>query len=169
MAGWWWPAAWSLLFAFGGERSDFGGVVGEDSPAAPGAGTGLGVVEGAAPPVVAFETRDTRFGSCTPLHQVPEPARAFGCLARRARSALAWDHDPFDTKSLEVGVDGRFTVSTIRDDRARCAPEPGDDTADRENELRRVGRVAFVDLMVNDDAVNVVDDLGLVTIMPMSA
>lgn len=60
---------------------------------------------------------------------------------------------------LDVG----FAVTTIRGDCAWNAPGALCDALDRRNQHRRVCRVASLDVLVEDHAVFVVDQLRLVT------
>jgi len=107
-----------------------------------------------------LEVTDATFDPGAPLDEMPERSGPFDLLASGARSTPTRDRYTSRTDRGEGAVDGRFAVTAVRRDGARGAPEPGFDAGDGGREEGRVGRVADVHAVVDDDAVAVVEDLG---------
>jgi hypothetical protein len=63
---------------------------------------------------------------------------------------------------VEVAVNRGFAVAAVRGDRPWGSPEAVDDAGDGGREHGRIGRVADVQVVVQHDAVDVVEDLCLV-------
>jgi hypothetical protein len=84
-------------------------------------------------------------------------------LSGLARFALAGDHHVPHAEVVQRIVDALLTVATIGSGGPGLAAGALDDPLDGRCELRRVGRVALLQVVVQDDAVLVVDDLRLVT------
>ena len=83
-------------------------------------------------------------------------------LSGLAGSALAGDHHVPHTQVVEGVVDLLFPVSAVGGDRAGWPAGAPGDPFNGGCELGRVGRVALLDGVVENDAVVVVDQLGLV-------
>jgi hypothetical protein len=79
-----------------------------------------------------------------------------------ARSAVGGEHDVADPGGAEVVFDGGFAVAPVGGDRSGSAAGAGLDALDGGFQHRGVGRVAGLDGVVEDHAVFVVDELGLV-------
>jgi len=75
---------------------------------------------------------------------------------------LRGDHDVPDTEVVQGAVDALLAVATVGGGGPWLAPGARDDPFDGRGELRRVGRVALLQVVVQHDAVLVVDDLSLV-------
>ena len=90
-------------------------------------------------------------------------ARRFSTWRRAAFGLpLRGQHDVAHAGGAQVVLDALFAVAAIGGDRSRRAPGAPLDPLDRRLEHRRVGRVAGLDVVVDDDAVFVVDELRLV-------
>ena len=63
---------------------------------------------------------------------------------------------------MQVSPDARFAVAAVGGGRARRLPGVAGDAFDGRGQLRRVGRVSDLDVVVEDDTVGVVDELGFV-------
>jgi hypothetical protein len=85
-----------------------------------------------------------------------------GGLAGLAGFALARDDDVADAEVVQVVIDGFLAVAAVGGDGPWLAAGAPDDPADGRGELGGVGRVALFQDVVEDDAVVVVGDLGLV-------
>ena len=83
-------------------------------------------------------------------------------LAGGAGSAFARDDDSADTQRAEALFHGGLPVPTVRGDGVWCATGPGCDPPDGRGQLCCIGRVSDMELVIDDDAVVVVDDLPLV-------
>lgn len=89
-------------------------------------------------------------------------ARRCSNSRRPALGLLARDRDDADAEVMQIVLDSGFAVFAIGGHRARrLAGAPGD-AFDRGRQLRGVGRVPDLDVVVEDDAVVVVHDLGFV-------
>ena len=83
-------------------------------------------------------------------------------LSGLARFAFAGDHHGAHAQLAEGVVDLLLAVAAVGGDGAGRAAGTAGDPFDRGGELRRVGRVALLDGVVENDAVFVVGHLGLV-------
>ena len=63
----------------------------------------------------------------------------------------------------QLPIDGGLTVAAVRGHHPRRPPGPLDDPVDGRRELRRVGRITQLDVVVQHDPVVVVHELRLVT------
>ena len=79
-----------------------------------------------------------------------------------ARFAFARDDDVPDAEVVECVVDALLAVATIGGGGPWLVAGALDDPVDRWRELRRARRVALLQAVIEDDAVLVVHDLGLV-------
>lgn len=84
-------------------------------------------------------------------------------LSSRPGLALAGDHHVADTEIVEGVIDPLLPVAAVCGDGPRRSAGPLLDSLDRGLQLGSVGGVAGLDGVVQDDAVVVVGDLGLVT------
>ena len=102
-----------------------------------------------------------------------QPVRHFTCLPERslsflglpglAGSALAGNDDVSDAEIVQVIVDAGFAVAAVGGHRSRLSSRCGAMTRSTAGFSRgRIGRVAGLDVVVEDDAVVVVDHLGFV-------
>ena len=144
------------------EGADLDQVVGEDAVSAPGSGSVDAGEFGAVPAVASFDVVDPSFGSGAPFDLVAEGSSVFELAARGAGFARAWDRDAAHTELVQVAFDRCLAVAAVGGDRAWRAPGAAGDPFDRRGQLRGVGRVPDLDVVVEDDAVGVVDDLGFV-------
>ena len=71
-------------------------------------------------------------------------------------------HDRAHAEVVQVVLDAFLAVAAVGGDGAGRAPGSLLDPPDRRRQLRRVGRVAHLDGVIDDDAVVVVGDLGFV-------
>ena len=78
------------------------------------------------------------------------------------RSALAGQHRVADTEVAQSVFESLFAVAAVGGDGAWCLAGAVLDPFECRLQLFGVGRVAGFDVVVDDDAVFVVDDLGLV-------
>jgi len=83
-------------------------------------------------------------------------------LAGLAGFAFAGDDDGAHAELVQCVVDALLAVTAVGGDGAGPPAGAADDPLDGRRELRRVGRVALVQGVVEHDAVVVVDDLRLV-------
>ena len=83
-------------------------------------------------------------------------------LSGSARFAFAGDQHGAHTQLAEGVVDLLFAIAAICGDGAGRPGGTAGDPLDRGGELRRVGRVALLDGVIESDAVFVVGQLGLV-------
>ena len=98
-----------------------------------------------------------------------EPGLLFDVAAGLPRLALAGDRDRRDAEFGEVGLDLGVAVAAVGGHRGGDQPEPLGDPFDRGHEQRPVGRVADMHAAVEHDPVDVVGDLGLIAVIPISA
>ena len=117
---------------------------------------------GSVPSVAAFEGADPAFDAGSPLHGSSERPSVFLGLSGLAGFALAGDHHGADAQVVQGVVDLLLAVAAVGGDGAGRAAGAAGDPFDRGGELGCVGRVALLDGVVQDDAVLVVDQLGLV-------
>jgi hypothetical protein len=112
---------------------------------------------------------DAAFTSGAPFDQGAEGSSVLGRPAGWPGLTFAGDADGVHAKVVQVGLDAGLAVAAVGGYGAGWFTGPAGDAADGRGELRRVGRVALLDGVVDDDAVAVVDDLRLVAVMPISA
>ena len=143
------------------QRPDLDQVVGEDAVSAPGSGTGDTDEFGAVPAVAAFDVVDAAFASGAPFELGAEGSSVFELAACCAGFALARDGDVTHAEVVQFVFDLGFAVAAVSGRGARGAAGAALYPLDRRGQLRRVGRVADLDVVVEDDAVFVVDDLCL--------
>ena len=86
----------------------------------------------------------------------------FELAARSAGFTLAWDRDAAHPEFVQLFFDAGFAVSAVGRDRAWCTSGAAGDPLDRRGQLRRVGGVSDLDVVIEDDAIDVVHDLGFV-------
>jgi len=83
-------------------------------------------------------------------------------LSGLAGFAFARDHDVPDAEVVQGVLDALLAVATVGSGGPWLAAGALDDPLDRRGELRRVRRVALLQVVIEHDAVLVVHDLGLV-------
>src|SRR6266508_742153 len=152
----------ALLVSSWGQRRDLDQVVGEHHVSAPGSGALDRGQFGAIPSVAALDVADPALRPRPPFDLVAEGPSMFELAAGCAGFALARDGDAVHPELVQVAFDLGFAVAAISGDRVRRAPGAAGDPFDRWGELWRVCGVAGLDVVVEDDAVGVVHDLGLV-------
>lgn len=91
-----------------GERRELGGVVGEDTPGAPGAGALEGAEPGVIPVVLSLVGGDAPLGAGSPLDHLDERGLGLDLLAGEAGFAVAHDGDEAETELGQFGVDRRL-------------------------------------------------------------
>ena len=136
--------------------------MGEDPVPAPDRGALPGVQAGAVPAVTALEVADPPLESGAPLDQVLEAAAVLEFLAGGGGGGLPGDRDDPDAEFVQVAFDRGLAVAAVGGDRTRRAARTAGDPLDRWRQLRPVGGGAIFDGVVEDDAIVVVADLGLV-------
>ena len=151
---------WGLGVGFMLRGRRFDQVVGEDAVSAPGSGSVDAGEFGAAPAVASFDVVDPSFGSGPPFHLVAEGSSVFELSARGTGFTRSWDRDATHSGLVQVVFDRRLAVTAVGGDRAWRVPGAGSDPFDRRGQLRGVGRVPDLNVVVEDDPVGVVDDLG---------
>src|SRR3979490_114392 len=145
-----------------GEGADFDEVVGEDAVSAPGSGSVDAGEFGAVPAVAAFDVVDPTLRSGPPFHLLAEGASVFELAARRARFSRSWDRDAAYAEVVQVVFHRCLAVAAVGSDCARSVSGAGGDPCDRRDQLRGICGVSDLDVVVEDDSVGVVDDLGFV-------
>ncbi len=126
-------------------------VVGLDPVSGPGPGAFGAVQAGPVPPVPAFEGADPAFAAGPPLDGTAERWPALGGLAGLAGFALAGDDHVADAEALQVVFDRLLAVAAVGGDSPRLAAGSLDDPVHSRGELRAVGRVAPLEVVVDDD------------------
>ena len=129
----------------------------------PGAGAFGAVDAGAVPAVAVFEVADWAFASGSPFHGAAKRWSMFLGASGLRWSALAGNHHVGDAEVDQLAVDLGFAVAAVGGDGARCAFGPLCHPRYRRGKLRRVGRITLLHSVIQDDAVVVVDDLGVVS------
>src|ERR1700730_14994314 len=142
------------------QAADFYAVVGEDPVSAPGSGAADAVHEAATPAEVAFQARDTTLAAGAPLDQLDETGATLDDPAGRALTAFADDGDLLDAEVLHVGGDLGVAVAPVGGHRPRGPADQFFDPGDGGGEQGTVGRVADQLLVVQHDAIDVVDHVG---------
>src|ERR1700676_2522952 len=145
-----------------GQGGDLSQVVGEDPLPSPGFRPFEVVQAGAIPPVSAFEGADPSFASGSPFEGSAECSTPLDPLACGTGSALAGDDDSADTKVGQLGVDGGLAVAAVCSHRPRRSAVASFDPSHCGRQLRCVGRVPDLYVVIQHATVVVVDDLGLV-------
>src|SRR5215207_3687014 len=154
----WYPSGPRLA----GQGAYLDQVVDQDAVSGPDPGSVGSVDAGAVPSVAAFEGADPAFDAGSPFDRAAERSSVFCGLSGFAGFALAGNHHGADTQVVEAVVDLLLAVAAVGcDGTGWPAGAPGD-PLDRGGELGRVGGVALLDGVVQDDAVVVVGQLGLV-------
>ncbi|GIH18931.1 hypothetical protein Raf01_71030 [Rugosimonospora africana] len=128
---------------------------------APDSGAGEDGQACAVPAIAVFEVADAAFAAGAPFDEPSERGALLVFSAVGAGGAFARDGDPLDAEFVELGFDAGLAIAAIRGDGAGNSAGAVVDAANRWLQLRSVDRVAFFDVVVQDDAVGVVDDLGL--------
>src|SRR5262245_17694323 len=146
----------------GGEGTDLDQVVGEDAVSGPDPGAFGAVDAGAVPAVAAFEVADAAFAAGSPFDGAAERLSVFFGAPRLRRFAFAWDHDGAHAKTVQGVIDGLLAVAAVGGNGPWDALGAFDDPFDGGRQLRCVGRIALLHSVIHDDAVIVVDYLGLV-------
>lgn len=117
---------------------------------------------GPVPAVAGFEVADSAFAAGAPFDVATERFSMLLGAPRRRRFVFARNHHAIDTEVSELLVDLGLAIAAVGGDRTRRAPDAFSDSLHRRRQLRRVGRVAHLDVVIDDDAVVVVDDLARV-------
>src|SRR6478609_3029359 len=144
------------------ESADLDEVVGEYPVSAPGSGSVDAGEFGAVPSVAAFHVIDPSFASGAPLDLVAECSPVFELAARCCWFALARDCHTSHTKIVQVAVHRCLAVAAVGSDRAGRVAGASGDPCDSRSQLRGVRRVPDLDVVIENDPVDVVDDLGVV-------
>jgi hypothetical protein len=176
LCGRWW-SAWStdrgltrssVSSLFLDERGDLCGVVGEHAPPAPGACTVDSVDARAVPSPGVLEVRDAPSDPVRHLTSL-QSAATTGALALGVGAALSRDDDGLHPQGGQLIIDFGLAVSTVGGDGLRDLATQLDHATDGGGEERRVGWVADHDLVVEHDAIGVVERLGLFCRAPRNA
>src|ERR1700728_1816228 len=130
--------------------------------AAPGAGPFDPVDARATPAKVTFEAADPSFASGPPPDEVLEVGLVFDDPPGGARFAFGREDDVAHAHLLELVFDCGFSIATVGRHRLGHAPSTLGGASDRGCEHRGVGRIADLDVVVEDHPVLVVEHLGLV-------
>ena len=158
-----------LISVSGGEGGDLDQVVGEDPLPGPGFRSFEVVQPSSVPTVSAFQGADPAPATGSPFHGSAERTSVFDLLPGRAGLALAGYHHVPDTQVGHGLVDSGLAVPAVGGHGPRCPPGPGLDPLDGGRQLGGIRWVPGLHVMVQDDAVVVVDNLPFVTAMPNSA
>jgi hypothetical protein len=134
--------------------------VGQDALSGPDSGSFEAIEAGAIPSVSAFEAADPAFAAGSSLHRLAGRRPVFDVLPGFARFTFAGDHHVAYPEVVEVILDAFLAVATVGGDGTGRAPGAADDPFDGRGQLRRVGRVALLNSVVEHDPVLVVEDLG---------
>ncbi len=145
-----------------GEGSDLDQVVGEYSVAAPGSGAGDRGEFGAVPAVAAFDVVDPAFAAGALFDLLAERSAVFEFAAGGAGFALAGYRDLSDAELAKIVLDSCLAVAAVCGHRAGRRADTRFDAVDRWRQLGSVGRVPDLDVVIEDDTVLVVHDLGFV-------
>jgi hypothetical protein len=121
-----------------------------------------GVDSAAIPSIAAFQAADSAFASGSPFQVPPECPPVFLCLPGFGGSAFAGDDDVADAEVVQGVVDTGFAVAAVRGHGAGFPAGPLDDAFHRRCQPRCVGGVAGLHIVVEDDTVVVVNNLGFV-------
>ncbi len=97
------------------------------------------------------------------LIELAKARRELDLLTLGAGPAPSRDGDVLDTHGLELGLHLRFAIAAIGGDRLGHLAEELRDPGDGRSEHGGIGRVALLHHMVEDDALDVVGDLRLVS------
>jgi hypothetical protein len=119
------------------------------------------VQAGAVTAVSAFEGADPAFASGSPFHGAAEGWSVFEGLSSLGGSALAGDDDVADAEVVLGVVDVLLAVAAVGGDDPRRSAGASVDAFDGRRETWGVGRVGVLDIVVEHDAVLVVDQLRL--------
>src|SRR3954451_6071365 len=136
-----------------GEGTDLDEVVGQDAVPGPGTGALDAVDAGAVPTVAALEIADAAFAAGAPLDGAAERFSVFLGATCLRWSAFARNHHVGDAEVAELPVDLGFAVAAVGGDGPRSAPGAFGDPLHGRRQLRRVGRIALLHGVIQDDAV----------------
>ena len=148
----------------GGQGGDLDQVVGEDPLSGPGFRSFEAVQAGAVPAVSAFEGADPAFASGSPFDGSAECSACSRPVAGRHRvcplRGMTTVRTPRSARSCSTAASPypRSAVTV-----PGCATGPGFDPVDRGRQLWCIGGVSGLHVVIDHDAVVVVDDLPLVT------
>ena len=157
--GWWCRALRSIL---GHQTGNLYKVVVEDPEAAPGSCAFDSIHPRSVPSEVALQAADPTFAPGPPLHEPSKGSSPFEGPPSSRRFTHCRQYDTADAKIFESSFDLVFHIATIRRHGAWHLAEPRRDPDDRRHKLGGVIRIAHLDVVVDDDAVGIVDELGLV-------
>src|SRR5271166_5839383 len=144
------------------QGADLDEVVGEDAVSAPGSGSVDAGEFGAVPAVSALDVVDPSFAPGAPFDLLAEGSPVFELAARRSGFALARDRHAAHAEVVEIAFHRRLAVAAVGGDRPRCASGASGDPCDCRGQLRGVGRVPHLDIVIEDDPIDVVDELSFV-------
>ena len=144
------------------EAADLDEVVVEHAVAAPGSGAVDAVDTCSVETEVAFRAADPSFASGSPADHLAERPPILDLLSGFGWFASGRQHNMANTLAAQVVLDALLAVTAIGGDRSRRCAGALLDPSDRGSELRCVGRVALLQVVIEHDAVLVVDDLRLV-------
>ena len=145
-----------------GQGADLDQVVGQDSVSDPDPCAFGGVDPAAVPSIAAFQAADPAFASGSPFQVPPECLPVFLCLPGFGGSAFAGDDDVADAEVVQGVVDTGFAVAAVRGHGARFAAGAPGHPLDRRLHPWSVSGVAGLHVVVEDDTVVVVNNLGFV-------
>ena len=106
---------------------------------------------------------DPTFRTSAPLDQLAEARRELDLLALWPGAAPSRDGDVVHTHRLELRLHRCFAIAAVSGDRLGHLGEELRDPGDGRSEHGRIGRVALLDDVVENDALGVVGDVSLVT------
>lgn len=129
---------------------------------APDCGSVPAVQAGPVPAVASFEAADPSFAAGAPFDQTAEAAAVLDRLGGGRSGGLAWDSDGAHAAGVQVALDGGVAVAAVGGDGAGYPAGTAADAVDGGDQLRGVGSGAVFEGVIEDDAVVVVADLGLV-------
>lgn len=137
--------------------------MGEDAVSAPDRGSLAAVYEGAVPAVAVLEVADTSFDPGSPLDELSEPGLVFVVSTDLPWLPFSRYGNGFDVELFEFLVYLGLPVAAISGHLPRRPLSTLLDSSDCRGQLRPVCGIAFLDGVVEYEAVLVIDDLGLVT------
>jgi hypothetical protein len=146
-----------------GQCGDLGQVVGVYPLSGPGFRSLEAVHAGAVPAVCALEGADAAFASGSPFDGSAEGSASFQLLSGRAGFPFVGNDDGANTQVGEGVVDGSFAVPAVGGHGAWCATGPVFHPLDCGSQLWCVRGVSGLHIVIENDAVVVVDDLPFVT------
>jgi hypothetical protein len=105
---------------------------------------------------------DASLTARSPFDEFTEAGLVILGLAGRAGFAFSRYGNGFHAEGCQLFLDGGLAVAAVRGDRPGWFANPAGDALHRGYQLRAIGRVAFLEVVVEHDAVFVIHDLGFV-------